>query len=150
MAQWRAYKDDHSVLKLQQTIPNTRQYPNTVTQFDTLLTQSIVKQNDVWTRQVTNPLTEERLRHPIKNNITIMQIYNSQHYTTLLTDKNNFYYCDGLSILVPHAVTRLHVHLRQWYGSSPKPLVLQNETPTVHTPNTPNKHMAGAAQCICS
>ena len=61
MARWGAYKDDHNVLTFQQTIMLTRQYPNTVTQYDTLLAQSIVEQNDVWTRQVTNPLTGERL-----------------------------------------------------------------------------------------
>ena len=61
MAHWGAYKDDHSVLTFQQTIMHTRQYSNTVTQFDTLLEQSIVEQNDIWTRQVTNPLTEEHL-----------------------------------------------------------------------------------------
>jgi hypothetical protein len=44
---WGAYKDDHSVLTFQQTILHTRQYSNTTTQFDTLLAQSIVEQNDV-------------------------------------------------------------------------------------------------------
>jgi hypothetical protein len=57
MAQWKAYKDDHIVLTFQQTIMLTRQFPTTVTQYDTLLARSIFDQNDVWTRQVTNPLT---------------------------------------------------------------------------------------------
>ena len=74
MAQWEAYKDDHNVLTLQQTIMLTRQIPATVTQHDTLLAQSIVDQNDVWIRQVTNPLIGERLQHPLQNNIIIMQI----------------------------------------------------------------------------
>ena len=91
MVQWGAYTDDHSVLTSQQTIMDTKQHANTVTQYDTLLTQSIVDQNDVWTRQITNPLTEERLQHPLQNNITIMQIYNLQHYTTLITDNNRYY-----------------------------------------------------------
>jgi len=65
MAQWGAYKDDHSVLTFQLTILSTRQHANTVTQFDTLLAQSIVDQNDVWTRHITNPLSKERLRHPL-------------------------------------------------------------------------------------
>jgi len=86
MAQWGAYKDDHSVLTFQQTIMHTKQYPNTITPYDALLAQSIVDQNDVCTRQVTNPLTGERVQHPLQNNTTIMQIYNSQHYTTLITD----------------------------------------------------------------
>jgi hypothetical protein len=90
MAHWGAYKDDHSVFTFQQTILQTRHHPNTVTQYDTLLAQSIVEQNDVWTRQVTNPLTGEHLQHPLQNSITIMEIYNSQHYTTLITD-NNYY-----------------------------------------------------------
>ena len=42
IAQWGAYKSDHSVLTFQQTIMHTRQYPNTFTQYDTLLAQYIV------------------------------------------------------------------------------------------------------------
>jgi hypothetical protein len=61
MAQWESYKDDHIVLTFQQTIMLTRQISTTVTQYDTLLAQSIVEHNDVWLRQVTNPLTGERL-----------------------------------------------------------------------------------------
>jgi hypothetical protein len=72
-----------------------RQYPNTVTQYDTLLALSIVEQNDVWTRQVTSPLTVERLKHPLQNIITIMQIHNTHHYTTLITDNNIYYYTTG-------------------------------------------------------
>ena len=37
MAQWQSYKDDHNVLTFKQLILNTRHYPNTITQFDTLL-----------------------------------------------------------------------------------------------------------------
>ena len=125
MAQWEAYKDDHSVLTFQQTILHTRQYPNTITQFDTLLARSIVERNDVWTRQVTNPLTGTRLHHPLQNPITIMQIYNSQHYTTLITHNNYYYYYDGLGLPVPQTVTHMHRHLRQWYGGSPLPSALQ-------------------------
>ena len=112
---WRtggAYKDDHNVLTFQQAILHTRHHPNTVTQFDTLLAQSIVEHNDVWTRHVTNPLTGEHLQHPLQNPITIMQIYNSLHYTTLITDNNNYYYYDGLGLPVPQTVTHLHRHLR--------------------------------------
>jgi len=50
MAQWGAYKDDHNVLTFQQIIMSTRQHANTVTQYDTLVAQSIVDQNEVWTR----------------------------------------------------------------------------------------------------
>jgi hypothetical protein len=68
-----------------------------------------------------------------------MQIYNSQHYTTLITDNNNYYYCDGLGNPVPNMVKYLHNHLRQWYESSVKPPALQNELTTVHTPYTPRR-----------
>ena len=91
---------------------STRQHTNTVTQYDTLLAQSIVNQNDVWTRQVTIPLTEERLLHPLQNDITILQIYNAQHYTTLITDKNLYYYYDGLGHAIPQTVSHLHTHMR--------------------------------------
>ena len=47
IAQCRAYKDDHTVLKFQQAIMSTRQHTRKVTQYDTLLAQSIVDQNDV-------------------------------------------------------------------------------------------------------
>ena len=66
MAQWGAYKDDHIVLKFQQTITRTEHHTNNATQYDKLLAQSIVDQTDVWTRQVTNPLMEERLQHPLQ------------------------------------------------------------------------------------
>jgi hypothetical protein len=124
MAHWGAYKDDHGVLTIQQTIMQIRHHPNIFTQYDTLLAQSIVEQNDVWTRQVTNPLTGEHLQHPLQNPITIMQIYNAQHYTTLITDNNNYYDDDGLGLPVPQTVSHLHRHLRQWYGISPLPSAL--------------------------
>jgi len=113
MPQCGAYKDDHNVLTFQQTILSAREHANTDTQFDTLLAQSIaVDQNDVWTRQITNPLTKERPRHPLQTNITIMQIYHSQHYTTFITDKKRYYHYDGLGMPVPHTVTHLHNHIR--------------------------------------
>ena len=139
MAQWGAYTDDHNVLAFKQTIMHTRQHPNTVTQCDTLLAKSIVEHNDVWTRQVTNPLTGEHLQHPLKNPITIMQIYNSQHCITLITDNNNYYYYDGLGLPLPQTVTRLHMDLRQRYGSSPLPSALQPNTHAVHIPYTPQQ-----------
>jgi hypothetical protein len=37
IAQWGAYRDDHNALAFQQTRMLTRQYPTTVTQYDTLL-----------------------------------------------------------------------------------------------------------------
>jgi len=139
MAQWEAYKDDHTVITFQQTIMLTRQFPTIVTQYDSLLAQSIVDQNDVWIRQVTNLLTGERLQHQLQNNITIMQIYNSQHYATLVTYNNIYYYYDGLGNQIPNTVTYLHNHLRQCYGSSPKPPALHCHSPTVHTPYTPRQ-----------
>ena len=76
-----------------------------VTQYETLLAQSIVDYNDVWITQVTNPLTEERLQHPLQNDITIMQIYNAQHYTTLITKNARYYFYDGLGMAVPTTIT---------------------------------------------
>jgi hypothetical protein len=112
MAQWGFYKDDHIVLTFQQAILSTRQHPQTVTQYDTLLAQYILDHNDVWNGQVTNPLTEERLQDPLQNDITIMQIYHAQHYTTLLTNNDRYYYYDGLGIAVPNTVSHLHDHMR--------------------------------------
>jgi hypothetical protein len=86
MTLWGEYKDDHSDLQFLQAILSTRDLSQTVTQYDTLLSQLIATHNDAWTRRITNPLTNERLRHPLQNHITIMQIYDSQHYTTLGTD----------------------------------------------------------------
>jgi len=76
---------------------------------------------------------------PTANNITIMQIYNSQHYTTIITDNNKYYYYDGFGIPVPHTITHLYNHLRRWYGSSLKPPALRNESPTLYTPYTPRQ-----------
>ena len=134
-----SYKDDHILLQFQHTIMSTRQHTSTVTQYDTLLAQSIVDQNDVWTRHITNPLTEERLQHPLQTDITIMQIYKAQHYTTLITHSNGYYYYDGLGLAVPHTVSYLHDHLRQSYGDSSMPPALQDESPTVYTPYTPQR-----------
>ena len=66
-----------------------------------------------------------------------MQIYNSQHYTTLITYNNSYYYYDGLALPVPRTMTHLHTHLRQWYGSSPLPPALRAALPAVHTPYPP-------------
>jgi len=134
MTQCGAYKDDHSVLTFQLAILSTRQHANTITQFETLLAESIVNHNDVWARQVTNPLTKERLRHPLQSIITIMQIYHSQHYTTLITDNDRYYHYDGLGLPVPHTTMHLHNHIRQWYGISPKPPALQDYLSMVLTP----------------
>jgi len=58
-----------------------------------------------------------------------MQIYDSQHNTTLITDQERYYHCDGLNMAVLEHVTHLHHHLRQWYGtSSEMPPVLQTHT----------------------
>ena len=117
----------------------TREHPQTITQYDTLSAQSIATHNDVCTRQITNPLTNERLRHPLQNHITIMQIYNAQHYTTPITDNKQYYYYDGLDMAIPSTVAHLHNHLRQWYGVSPTPPTLQNNIPVILTPYTPRK-----------
>ena len=139
MAQWGSYKDDHSVLTFQQTILSIRPFPQNVTQYDTLLAQSIVNQNDVWIRQVTNPLTGEPLQHPLQNDITIMQIFHAQHYTTLITNNHRYYHYDGLGLTVPNTISHLHEHLRQWYNTSIKPPVLGQQVPEVHTPYTPQQ-----------
>ena len=139
MAQSGSYKDDHNVKTFQQAILSTRQHPKTITQYDTLLAQSIVDHNDVWTRQVTNPLTQVRIQQPLQTDITIMQIYHVQHYTKLLTDNDKYYHYDGLGIAVPNKASQLHDHLRLWYGDSIKPPVLRQTAPTVHTPYTPQQ-----------
>jgi hypothetical protein len=68
-----------------------------------------------------------------------MQIYHSQHYTTLITDNDRYYHYDGLGMPVPHTITLLHNRIRQWYGSSPKPPALQDVLPTGLTPYTPQQ-----------
>ncbi len=139
MAGRGSYKDDHCVLTFQQAIISIRHYPRSVTQYDTLLAQSIVDQNDVWIRQVTNPLTGERLQHPLQNDITILQIHHAKHYTTLITDKDIYYYYDGLGLTIPNTISHLHENLRQWYGDTTKPPVLRQVAPTIHTPYTPQQ-----------
>ena len=74
MALWGECKDDHNAFQFQQAILSNREHPQTITQYDTLLAQSIVAHNDAWTRSITNPLTNERLRHPLQTHITMMQI----------------------------------------------------------------------------
>jgi hypothetical protein len=90
---------------------HSRSRATTDERLSTLLAQSIVDHNDVSTKQVTNSLTEERLQHPLQNDIAIMQIYHAQHYTTLLTDSDRFYYYDGLGITVPYIASHLCDHM---------------------------------------
>ncbi len=127
------------MLPFQQAIISTRHFPQNVTQYDTLLAQSIVNQNDGWIRQVTNPLKGERLQHPLQNDITILQIYNAQHYTTLITNNDKYYYYDGLGLTVPNTISHMHEHLLQWYGDTIKLPVLRHVAPTIHTPYTPQQ-----------
>ncbi len=47
MAAWGEYKNDHNALLFQETILNTRAHTHKVTQYDTLLAQSVVTHNDV-------------------------------------------------------------------------------------------------------
>jgi len=139
IAAWGEYKDDHGTLQFQEAILSTRAHPHTVTQYDTLLAQSVVTHNDGWTRRITNPLTNERLQHLLQNNVITMQIYDSQHYTTLIPDNERYYHYDGLKMTVPVHVTHLHNRIRQWYGTSAMPPVLQTHTLEVHLPYTPRQ-----------
>ena len=118
---------------------NTIAYPHTITQYDTLLAQSVVTHNNAWTRRITNPLTNELLQHPLHNHSTIMQIYDAQHYTTLITDNEQYYYYDGLRMGIPSIVTHLHKHIRQWYGTSAMLPILRINPPKVHTPYMPRQ-----------
>jgi hypothetical protein len=68
-----------------------------------------------------------------------MQIFNAQHYTTLITYNDRYYYYDGLGMAVPITVTHLHDHMRKWYKYYKKPLVLKLEAPTVYTSYTPQQ-----------
>jgi hypothetical protein len=91
MTLWGEYKDDHIALQFHEAILSTREHPQTVTQYDTQLAQSIATHNNVWARHIIKPLTNERLRHPLQNHITIMQIYDAQHYTTLIKDNEQYH-----------------------------------------------------------
>ena len=150
MAQWGAYKDDHIVLKFQQTITSTIQRKK-ITQYDTRLAQPIVYHNDVWTKQVTNPLTKERLQHP-SNDIAIMQIYNAQHYTTLISNNDKYYYYDWNASPRPFApvVQRLHKAADTQVGSSHCPHPIHStanrwlELCNAYAPNLPFSHISGA------
>jgi hypothetical protein len=68
-----------------------------------------------------------------------MQIFHSQHYTTLITYQHRYYHYDGLGLTVPNTISQLHAHLRQWYNTVIKPPVLEQQVPTVCTPSTPQQ-----------
>ena len=68
-----------------------------------------------------------------------MQVYHAQHYTTLITDNNKYYYYDGLSLAVPPTVQSLHTHLKTWYKTGSLPNSLRNEYPTITFPTTPSQ-----------
>jgi len=95
---WGAYRDDHNILAFQHAILSTKPHPQTITQYDTQMAQSSVQHNDAWTRRINNPLIDTQLLHPLQNSITMIQVYHAQHYTTLITDNNKYYYYDILSL----------------------------------------------------
>ena len=49
---------------------------------------------------------------PLQNDIAIMQIYNVQYYTALITYNNRYYYYDMLGIAVPNTTSPIRDHLR--------------------------------------
>jgi hypothetical protein len=78
-----------------------------------------------------------QLLNPLQDSITIMQVYHAQHYTTLITDNNKYYYYDGISLAVPPTVQSLHTHLRTWYGTGRIPNSFRTETPNYNVPKSP-------------
>ena len=79
IAVWGEYKDDHSALQFHEAVSSTRAHPHTVTQYDTVLAQSFVTHNDVWTRRITHPLTNERLQHPLQNHYANLRLRTLHH-----------------------------------------------------------------------
>ncbi len=74
--------------------------------------------------------------HPLQNPTTIIQIYNWNHYTTLITEIEQYYYYGCLGLPIPHPMQSIHYHLRVWYGPTTQITALKTHHPKIDTPYT--------------
>jgi hypothetical protein len=116
-------------------------YPTThthLTQYTAHLTSAIGRDSTIWQHTIMNACQGHILPHPLHTPITIFNIHNNSHFTTLITDINTYSYYDPLNFRHPHTTHRIHNSLRQWYTNLPiAPQLLQNPSPTIITKSTP-------------
>ncbi len=67
---------------------------------------------------IHNPVTHSLIDHPLQNPVTIFQLYDTIHCTTLKADNNLYHHYDGLHL--PSSEQSHHIcnKLREWYSSS--------------------------------
>jgi hypothetical protein len=139
MSHWGSYKNDESIHNFQLAIIQTRPLPHLVTQYDTQLTNALAAYADVWTQNIHNTVQNTNLDYPLKNPITILQIFHPAHYTTLITEKNKYFCYDILSMHIPTPVNKLHARLRKWFSLTFLLPTLTPEIPNIATSYTPQQ-----------
>ena len=72
-----------------------------VTQFTTHLTFAIYMDITVWRHTIQNACQYQNLPHPLFNPITVFNIHNNSHFSTLITNNHTYYYYVSLSLRPP-------------------------------------------------
>ena len=130
------YRDDESIHNFQLAIMQTRPPPHPVTQYDTELTNAVSVDANVWSRNIHNIVQNTNLEHTLQNPITILQIFHVAHYTTLIKDKDKYFYYDCLEIQIPTPVNKMHARLTNWYSHTLLLPYLTPKFPNITTPHT--------------
>ena len=116
---WGRYKDDESVLAfLKDILLAYPPEPTCPTIFDTLNVNSIAdNRNTIWHRSVHSVTHPNGLPHPLASDLTIFQIHEVNHYTTLIYDANGMHHYNSIAgnnlpIKVKNIRKRLGRHYR--------------------------------------
>jgi len=114
---WGELKEADNLQSLQQAILVVHPPPTTtVTQYTTHLISAIYMDSTVWRHSnIHIACQDHELPHPLFNPITIFNIHNNNHFTTLITNIHTYYLYDSIKLRPPPATNIIHNILRQWY-----------------------------------
>ena len=116
---WGEFKDDESVLSFLKDIllafPPESGCPAI---FDTPNVESIAdNRNTIWHRGVHSITHPNGLPHPLASQLTIFQIHEELHYTTLIYDENGAHHYNSLtSTGLPSKVNHIRKRLNRYYS----------------------------------
>ena len=116
---WGEYKDDESVLSFLKDIllafPPELGCPAI---FDTMNVESIAdNRNTIWHSGVHSITHPNGLPHPLASQLTIFQIHEGLHYTTLIYDANGAHHYNSLtSTGLPSKVNHIRKRLNRYYS----------------------------------
>ena len=95
----------------------------------------------MWQHTIRNACKGHILPHPLYDSITIFDIHNNSHFTTIITNNHPYYCCYSLSLCPLQAISFIHTTIRQCYaGLLPiaSPLT-QHITPSITIKSTPTQ-----------